>query len=58
MNWHVVDFHFFLQIAALHNKNTSCIRWDTVGVGRKMEMFILAPFDLEKAGALTAATKH
>lgn len=39
MSWHAGDFHFFLQIAPFHNKNTMHIRLDMCG--GKMEMFIL-----------------
>lgn len=39
MSWHAGDFHFFLQIAPFHNKNTTHIRLDMFG--GKMEMFIL-----------------
>lgn len=54
MSWHAVDFHFSLQIAPLHNKNTSHIRqnmlrgWGWGGWG-EMEMFILAHFDLKES---------
>lgn len=47
MSWHAGDFHFFLQIAPFHNKNTTHIRLDVFG--GKMEMFILAAFDLSQS---------
>lgn len=47
MSWHAGDFHFVLQIAPFHNKNTMHIRLDMLG--GKTEMFILAAFDLRQS---------
>lgn len=47
MSWHAGDFHFVLQIAPFHNKNTMHIRLDMFR--GKMEMFIHAAFDLSQS---------